>query len=84
MKSFPMKDSRVLVGNVPGKIRDKYGSRVSVNIYVPRCCLWFFGLVRFNIRATEVTWVMDGKLLARGVPSWEDLETSIDERLEKG
>ena len=83
MKSFPMKDSRVLVGYILGKIREKYGSRVSINIYDPRCYLWFFDLVRFNVRATEATWVMDGKLLARGVPSWEDLEISIDERLEK-
>jgi hypothetical protein len=60
-----MNDSRVLVGGLIGDIREQYGSRISVNIYDPRCYLWFFDLVRFNVRATEVTWIMDGKLLAR-------------------
>jgi len=69
-----MRDSRVLVGDLLGKIRMKYGGRVEVNIYDPRCYLWFFDLVRFNIRATEVVWVLDGKLLARGVPSWDELD----------
>lgn len=81
MKSFPMNDSRVLVGGLIGEIRKKYGSGMSVNIYDPRCYLWFFDLVRFNVRATEVTWVMDGKLLARGTPSWEELQGSIEKRI---
>lgn len=81
MKSFPMNDSRVLVGGLIGEIRKKYGSGMSVNIYDPRCYLWFFDLIRFNVRATEVTWVMDGKLLARGTPSWEELKGSIEKRI---
>ncbi|MBN1332841.1 MAG: hypothetical protein JW971_03670 [Synergistales bacterium] len=81
MSSFPMRDSRVLVGDLLGKIREKYRDRVEVNIYDPRCYLWFFDLVRFNVRATEVVWALDGKLLARGVPSWEELDGLIDARI---
>lgn len=83
MKSFPMRDSRVLVGALLGRLREKFGSRLSVNIYDPRCYLWVLDLVRFNIRATEVTWVMDGKLLVRGVPSWQELEKAVETRLQK-
>jgi len=80
MSSFPMRDSRVLVGKLLLKIREKYGETMEVNIYDPRCYLWFFDLVRFNIRATEVVWILDGKLLARGIPSWEKLRDSLQKR----
>ena len=81
MKSFPMKASRVLVGGLLGKIRGKYDGLFDLNICDPKCSIWFFDLVRFNIRSTEVVWVLDGKLLARGVPSWQELESLIDHRI---
>lgn len=81
MKSFPMRNSRVLVGDLLGKIREKYGDRVEVNIYDPRCYLWFFDMVRFNIRATEVVWVLDGKLLTRGLPAWSELDGLMEARI---
>ena len=79
MSSFPMINSRVLVGQLILKIREQYGETMEVNIHDPRCYLWFFDLVRFNIRATEVVWILDGKLLARGIPLWEELRESLQE-----
>ncbi len=81
MKSFPMKDSRVLVGDMLGRIKNKYRDFFDLNICDPKCYIWFFDLVRFNIKPTEVVWIMDGKLLARRVPSWTELEGLIERRL---
>ena len=80
MTSFPQASAREAAGGLLVKLREKYGASLEVNIYDPRCCLWFFDLVRFNIRA-EPTWIMEGKLLFRGIPTWEELEKKIDEGL---
>ena len=77
MGSFPQAAAREAVGPLLVKIRETYGDSVEVNVYDPRCYLWFFDLVRFNIRA-EPTWILDGKLLFRGVPTWEELHGKMD------
>lgn len=77
-KSSPMEANRGFVAELMGRIRDKYGDQIRIDIYDPRCPLWIFDLIRFNVRATEVVWVMDGKLLARGIPSWEEMDTRIN------
>ena len=75
----PVEANRVFAADLMGKIRGKYGDRMRIDIYDPRCPLWIFDLIRFNVRATEIVWVMDGKLLARGIPSWEELNSRIEE-----
>ncbi len=75
----PMEVNRGFAADLMGKIREKYEDRIRIDIYDPRCPLWIFDLIRFNVRATEVVWVMDGKLLARGIPSWEELNGRIEE-----
>ncbi|MBL3540225.1 hypothetical protein [Aminivibrio sp.] len=77
MKSFPQAAAREAAGALLVKIRERYGESMEVNIYDPRCCFWFFDLIRFNIRA-EPTWILDGKLLWRGIPSWDELREKID------
>lgn len=78
MKSFPQAAARLAVGKLLVKLRGKYGDSMEVNIYDPRCLLWFFDLVRFSVKALEPCWVLDGKLLFRGIPSWEELEKKMD------
>ena len=80
MASFPQATARVAVGELIGEIRAHYGKSVETNIYDPRCLFWFFDLVRFNIRA-EPTWVFDGRLLFRGIPTWEELREKMDATL---
>jgi len=77
MKSFPQAAAREAAGQLLVKMEETYGDALEVNIYDPRCCLWFFDLVRFNIRA-EPTWILDGRLLWRGIPTWEELREKID------
>lgn len=77
MKSFPQAAAREAAGPLLVKLRERYGDSMEVNIYDPRCYFWFFDLIRFNIRA-EPTWILDGKLLWRGIPSWDELREKID------
>lgn len=77
MKSFPQAAAREAAGQLLVKMEETYGDALEVNTYDPRCCLWFFDLVRFNIRA-EPTWILDGRLLWRGIPTWEELRRKID------
>ena len=77
MRSFPQAAAREAAGPLLVKMEETYGDTLEVNVYDPRCCLWFFDLVRFNIRA-EPTWILDGRLLWRGIPTWEELKEKID------
>ncbi len=77
MSSFPQAAARAAVGELLGEIRRHFGESVETNIYDPRCFFWFFDLVRFNIRA-EPTWIFEGKVLFRGVPSWDELRKKMD------
>jgi hypothetical protein len=81
MESFPMRADRESVAGLLLKLRDCYGDRIDVDILDPRCSFWMFDLVRFRVRSTEVVWVLDGKLLFRGIPDWRELEGILAERL---
>lgn len=63
------------------RIRETYGERVEMVVIDPRASIWFFDFFRYRIRANEVTWVMDGKVLFRGVPSWESMREALESRL---
>ncbi len=77
MKSFPQAAAREAAGRLIVKLKERYGSFIDINIYDPRCCLWFFDIARFSVRA-EPTWILDGRLLYRGIPGWDELVEKID------
>lgn len=64
------------------RIRERYGDRIEMVVIDPRCSIWFFDFFRYRIRADQVTWVMDGSVLFRGVPAWEEMEAALRQRLE--
>lgn len=65
------------------RIRDRYGDRIEMVVIDPRCSIWFFDFFRYRIRANEVTWVMDGKVLFRGVPDWDEMEAVLESGLKE-
>ena len=81
MRSFPMQAARVAVGSLLRRVRERFGDRLRVDLIDPRCSFFLFDLVRFNVRATEATWVLDGRLLFRGVPEAETLRSALERRI---
>ncbi len=76
MASFPQRAAREAAGPLLVKLKEAYGEALEVNIYDPRCFFWFLDLVRFSIRA-EPTWILNGALLFRGIPSWDELKEKV-------
>ena len=60
------------------KLKEEYGSRLNINFYDPRCFVFLFDTLRYRLRGDEVTWVLNGKVIFRGIPEWEDLKDAID------
>ena len=81
MRSFPMQAARVAVGALLRRVRERFGDRLRVDLIDPRCAFFLFDLIRFNVRATEATWVLDGHLLFRGVPEEETLLSELERRI---
>jgi len=81
MRSFPMQAARVAVGALLRSVRERFGDRLRVDLIDPRCSFFLFDLVRFNVRATEATWVLDGRLLFRGVPEEGALLSELERRI---
>ena len=81
MRSFPMQAARVAVGSLLRRVRERFGDRLRVDLIDPRCSFFLFDLIRFNVRATEATWVLDGRLLFRGVPEEEALLSELERRI---
>ena len=81
MRSFPMQAARVAVGSLLRRVRERFGDRLRVDLIDPRCSFFLFDLVRFNVRATEATWVLDGRLLFRGVPEEAALLSELERRI---
>lgn len=82
MRSFPMQAARVAVGSLLRRVRERFGDRLRVDLIDPRCSFFLFDLVRFNVRATEATWVLDGRLLFRGVPEETALLSELERRIQ--
>jgi len=76
-----MRTDRESVGRLLVKVRDTFGDRIEIDILDPRCSFWIFDLVRFRVKSTEPVWILDGKLLFRGIPGWTELEGVLAERL---
>ena len=81
MRSFPMQAARVAVGSLLRRVRERFGDRLRVDLIDPRCSFFLFDLIRFNVRATEATWVLDGRLLFRGVPEEAALLSELERRI---
>ena len=82
MRSFPMQAARVAVGSLLRRVRERFGDRLRVDLIDPRCSFFLFDLVRFNVRATEATWVLDGRLLFRGIPEETALLSELERRIQ--
>ncbi len=61
------------------KLKKEYGSRIEMDFYDPRCFVFLFDTIRYRLRGDEVTWVLDGKVIFRGIPEWDKLKSIIDE-----
>ena len=83
MESFPMRADRESAAGLLVRVRETFGDRVEIDILDPRCSFWIFDLVRFRVKSTEAAWILDGKLLSRGIPEWQNLEKAIRARVEK-
>lgn len=78
MKSFLLAEERLLVGRLLVNIRGRYGEKLRVDLMDPRNIMSLFDIFRFRVRSTEPVWILDGRLIFRGVPEWEDLYRAID------
>ena len=74
MKTFSRKADRESVGALLRNLRFNFNDAFEVDVIDPRCLLWFFDFIKYKVRTTEPTWVLDGKVIYRGIPAWEELE----------
>jgi hypothetical protein len=81
MDSFPMKADRESAAELLVKLRNTFGDRLDIDILDPKCSFWIFDLVRYRVESTEAAWVLDGRLIFRGIPEWKDLEKAVAERV---
>ncbi|PIE55261.1 MAG: hypothetical protein CSA35_02170 [Dethiosulfovibrio peptidovorans] len=73
----------MLAGTLLREVRETFDSRVRIDVYDPRCPLWFWDVMRFSVRGGEPTWVIDGRRCFRGIPSWDELRDALMEALRK-
>lgn len=78
MESFPLSDARVSVGRLLVNIRERYGARLRVDLIDPRNVMSLFDLFRYRVKNTEPAWILNGSLIFRGVPEWDDLREKVD------
>lgn len=83
MKSFPLSETRLMVGRLLVSIRDRYKDALRVDLIDPRNITALFDIFRFRVKSTEPVWILDGSLIFRGVPEWDDLQRSIDLIMDK-
>jgi hypothetical protein len=76
-----MKADRESAASLLVKLHDLFGDRIDVDILDPRCLFWLLDLIRYRVKNTEAVWVLDGKLLFRGIPEWEALRDALLERI---
>jgi len=78
MKSFPMALARLQVGKLLVAVRDTFGDSLRVDLVDPRSITSLLDIIRFRVKCTEPAWVLDGRLVFRGIPGWDDLRQSIE------
>lgn len=80
--SLPQSRNLDAIGALLTRIREKYGERVDISIIDPRNMLSIFDNIRYNVKSTEPTWILDNRKIFVGIPSWHDLEDKIDNIIE--
>ncbi|HPI99099.1 MAG TPA: hypothetical protein PLV56_10165 [Synergistales bacterium] len=78
LESLPQGRNLAQIGEILNHIREKYGDRVEVSIIDPRSIISIIDNIRYNIKSSKPTWVLDGKKIFEEIPSWEELESRID------
>jgi hypothetical protein len=78
MKSFPMATMRLQVGKILLNLREKYGSDLRIDLIDPRSLTAFLDILRYRIKSTEPVWLLNGKLIFRGIPEWDKLQEIFD------
>ncbi|MDN5319306.1 MAG: hypothetical protein PWR00_1269 [Thermovirga sp.] len=82
MKSFPMADVRHQVGELLVKIKENYKDRLELDLVDPRNIVALKDVLLLGIKSTEVTWVLNRKVIFRGVPDWDTIKKAIDQALQ--
>ena len=72
-----MRGDRESAAKLLVRLHATFGDRLEIDILDPRCSFWIFDLIRFRVKSTEAAWVLDGKLVFRGIPGWEELEKVV-------
>lgn len=67
---------RVAVAQVVRRLSELF-PQLDVRFYDPKCFLWLPWVWRYRLRAGETAWVVDGRVIARGVPSVETLALAL-------
>ncbi len=66
------------------RLRETFGSRVELRVVDPKCLFWILSVVRHRIKATEPTWILRGRCIFRGIPSWEALRDLLEKEISRG
>lgn len=78
MKSFPLSEDRLKVGRILVSVREKYGNSLRIDLVDPRNIMSLFDIFRFRVKSTEPAWILNGRLIFRGVPEWDELQEKLD------
>lgn len=81
MKSFGGEAERVASGKLYMRLKKEYEEKLDIDFYDPRCFVFLFDTLRYRLRGGEVTWVLGGKVIFRGIPAWEELKARIDDEI---
>ncbi|NLV65192.1 MAG: hypothetical protein GXY69_04685 [Synergistaceae bacterium] len=79
MKSFPIAEDRISVGSLLVRLRERYGDELRIDLIDPRNIAYLLDVLRFRVNNTEAVWVLDGKVIFRGIPEWCVLMNEVDQ-----
>ena len=77
-RSLPQGKNMDQIGSILNALRNKYGDTLEISIIDPRSIISIVDNIRYNVKSSKPTWVLDGRKIFEGIPLWEDLENSID------
>lgn len=77
-KTLP--DYRGAVGSLVRQLKARFED-LEVRYYDPKCFLWLPQVWRYGVRGGDVTWVFEGRVIGRGLPSFESLCEALEKRL---
>ena len=80
-KTFPGYEDQIAAAELYMKLRKEYKDRLNIEFLDPRCFTFLIFLFLYRIRGNQVTWVLDNKVIFRGIPKWEELKDMIDAKI---